>query len=165
MTGGAAFGIDGAQTAQDVVGTINGKAATGAGRLLTSTTGDSTGLQVVVTASAGEVATAGGTLGLGSVSVSQGWAGAMASFLTSVQGDSGIVGLAQSRLDADIADATTRITDLNSRHGRQGAGPAGAVHGHGDGRGEHEAVELATRLRHRCAVSGDRWPSPDGGPT
>jgi flagellar hook-associated protein 2 len=115
VTGGAAFGIDGSQTAFDVAGTINGKAATGNGRLLTSTDGDSSGLQLVVTASAGEVATAGGTLGLGTVAVTQGWAGAMSSFLNAVQGSTGLVGLAKSRLDADIADATTRIADLNTR--------------------------------------------------
>lgn len=108
------LGLAGTFSGADVAGTINGIAATGSGQSLTGT-GDLDGLLLTITASAAEVAGAGGTLGLGSVTISSGLAATFEEYLDSITGTGGNIDRAQERWENAISDADDRIEDLERR--------------------------------------------------
>ncbi len=115
VSGAAAFGLDGTYTGLDVVGTINGQAATGVGRSLTSSAGTSLGLMIQVSATAAEVTAAGGTLNLGSMAFSQGWGGMVGKFIAGTEGTSGFVELAKNNWDARVKDAKEQAVAIERR--------------------------------------------------
>ena len=117
MSGATAFGLDGTYTGQDVAGTINGVAATGAGQTLTAPAGSGSaeGLIVRVTASPDEVAAAGGTLALGSISYSEGLSGRLLGFLKELDGENGTIQLATQRYDNQEKLVDDRIAAFDVR--------------------------------------------------
>ncbi|HMC09375.1 MAG TPA: flagellar filament capping protein FliD, partial [Actinomycetota bacterium] len=106
------FGLNGTYAGVDMAGTIDGQAATGAGQVLTSSTGASSGLQLRVTATADDVAGAGGSLSLGSASFSQGIAGRLSSFLTLTQGVRGSITDATNVYNSSIQDVQKQIAAM-----------------------------------------------------
>lgn len=112
---GGSLGLAGSFTGNDVVGTIGGKAATGLGQSLTSTTGAAKGLQVRVTASPSEVADAGGTLSLGSSVYQEGVAGRLSRYLATAEGLTGTITTATDRWASQIKLIDSQIADYNVR--------------------------------------------------
>ncbi len=88
----------------NVAGTINGASATGIGQLLTSSSGNSQGLSMLVS---------GGALGArGTVSYSQGYAYTLNNYLTSVVSSTGSLTSSTNELNTNISDVTNQITAL-----------------------------------------------------
>ena len=107
MTLFGTFGIAGSDTGVDVAGTINGQAATGSGRLLTSTAGDSEGLTIEVT---------GSTTGdRGTVTFSRGLTGSLADLVEEFTGTNGRLGTTTDSLQSTIDDIQDRIDSLEDR--------------------------------------------------
>lgn len=115
VAGAAAFGLDGTHNAVDVIGTIDGQAATGVGRSLTSSAGASKGLMIQVSATPAEVTAAGGTLTLGTMSFTQGWGGMVGKFVAGTEGASGTVDLARNNWDLRVKDAKERSAAIERR--------------------------------------------------
>ncbi len=108
------FGLAGTFTGTDVAGTIGGVAATGTGRSLQGT-GTLDGLILTITASAAEVAAAGGTLSLGTVSITSGLASRFDEYLETVEGTDGVIDRARDRWASQIELLDDRIEDLEDR--------------------------------------------------
>ncbi len=111
----SAFGLAGTHTGTNVIGTINGEAATGVGRTLTSDSGDSAGLSVLISATQSEVTGAGGTLAMGDISYTRGLTGAMEDLLDDVEGTDGSLARATGLLDGRIEDLDDRIEAFEAR--------------------------------------------------
>jgi flagellar hook-associated protein 2 len=91
----------------NVAGTINGVAATGAGQLLTSSTGESTGLQVHV---------GGGALGArGTVNFTQGYAHKLNDFVNSALGGSGLLTGRLDGLNSSVKGISKERDAINAR--------------------------------------------------
>lgn len=91
----------------DVVGTINGAAATGSGQKLTSSSGDSTGLAVTING--------GATGARGTVNYSQGYASLLDKWATSILASDGILASRTDGLNQTIKSIGTRRTELETR--------------------------------------------------
>ncbi|MDE2344272.1 MAG: flagellar filament capping protein FliD [Betaproteobacteria bacterium] len=93
---------------QDVVGTINGTAATGNGQYLTSTSGNSSGLMIQV---------AGGTTGSrGTVSYTQGYAVSLSNIATSLlDPTSGPIAAETNGINTDVTNINNQITQWQAR--------------------------------------------------
>lgn len=111
----AAFGLTGTYTGQDVAGTIDGVAASGAGRELKSTDGDSDGLALFIAAAQSEVDAAGGDLDVGTFSYDLGISGAIASILDDFEGTDGLIAQATDNYQDRIDDIGDRITAFEQR--------------------------------------------------
>jgi flagellar hook-associated protein 2 len=116
VTAGAS-GLTGTDTGVNVAGTIDGKAATGAGQLLTGAdgSGDSAGLLLTISATASDVAGAGGTLALGDVTYSAGAIGGLAKLLSQLTGAGGKVTSAHDGAVANSKSTQQRIDDFEKR--------------------------------------------------
>ena len=91
----------------NVSGTINGAAATGYGQMLTSASGSSQGLSMLVS---------GGTTGArGTVSYSNGYAYTMNNYLTSLLSSSGALTASTNELNTNISNTAKQITTLQQR--------------------------------------------------
>ncbi len=91
----------------DVAGTINGTAATGVGQMLTSASGNSQGLSILLS---------GGITGArGTVSYSNGYAYTMNNYLTSLLSSSGALTASTNELNTNISDVANQITTLQQR--------------------------------------------------
>jgi flagellar hook-associated protein 2 len=92
----------------DVAGSINGAAATGSGQLLTSTSGNSSGLSLTIN---------GGSAGSrGTVSFSQGYAVSLSNLATSLLDPiSGPIAAEISGLNSSISNIGSQITNWQSR--------------------------------------------------
>ena len=91
----------------DVVGTINGAAATGVGQLLTSSEGNSIGLQVQI---------AGGTLGdRGTVNYTQGYAQKLNDFTNTALGNTGVLTGRMDGLGASVKGIAKERDAINAR--------------------------------------------------
>jgi flagellar hook-associated protein 2 len=116
VSGASAFGLDGSYAGTDVVGTIDGVAATGSGQTLSGAAGTGAeGLIVRVTASQTEVAGAGGTLALGSLTYSEGLAGRVLGVLDLITGTNGTIELAKKRYESQEKLVDDRIAEFDTR--------------------------------------------------
>ncbi len=115
ITGDSKFGLDGTFNGTDVAGTIGGVAATGSGRTLTAASGDPAGLVLTITATQSEVAAAGGSLSLGSVSYGSGVAGRLERYLDTVEGVDGSVERARDRYQNQIDLIDDQIQRMEDR--------------------------------------------------
>jgi flagellar hook-associated protein 2 len=108
------YGLDGTFQGSDVAGTIGGLAATGSGRSLT---GSDTLSSMVLTigATPADVTGAGGTLSLGSVSISAGIAATFDDYLETLTETGGVVDRARDRWDAQIDLLKDRIEQFEDR--------------------------------------------------
>ncbi|PIV15001.1 MAG: flagellar hook protein FliD, partial [Gallionellales bacterium CG03_land_8_20_14_0_80_55_15] len=94
-------------TGQDVTGTINGANAAGYGQSLSSTSGDSQGLSVLVN---------GGALGSrGTVSYAQGYAYLMNNLATSVLASDGTLSASKDEINSSIKNLAARRSTLQQR--------------------------------------------------
>jgi flagellar hook-associated protein 2 len=101
------FGTPVQTTGLDVAGTINGLAATGAGQLLTSSLGDSTGLTVAIQ---------GGTTGSrGTISYSQGLSSLFSSQIAAMLGTSGTFASETKQFNTNISEVQKQIDVINAR--------------------------------------------------
>lgn len=93
---------------KDVAGTLNGVSATGAGQILTGTSGSaSDGLQVIVS---------GGAIGdRGNVYFSQGFAYKLNNIVSSIIGSNGLLSNATKGINSTLADLQKQTTTLNAR--------------------------------------------------
>lgn len=117
ITAGAS-GLTGTAAGVNVAGTIDGKAATGTGQLLTADTvsgNDVSGLSLKVTATAADVSGAGGSLALGSVVYSPGAAGGLAKVLSKLTGLGGKVTAAKDGASASSKSQQERIDAFEKR--------------------------------------------------
>jgi flagellar hook-associated protein 2 len=114
VTGGS-LGLAGSYVGSNVAGTIDGKAATGLGQSLTAATGSAKGLQFRVTASPADVATAGGTLSLGSSTFQEGVAGRLSRYLATAEGLTGTVTTATDRWASQIKLIDSQIAAYDVR--------------------------------------------------
>lgn len=112
VAGSGALALDGTYQGTDVAGTINGVAATGAGQTLFSTSGASNGLTLQITATPADVAAAGGTLSLGTATLTQGIMGRLSSFLNNTVGLTGTISDATNTYNAEITDLQGQMADL-----------------------------------------------------
>ncbi len=114
ITGSGSLGLDGTAAGLDVEGTIDGVAAQGSGRTLTSEAGPSAGLAMSITLTPGEVAAAGGSVALGSLSYSRGLMGELSGLLGRWEGADGLLARAsaehEDRVDT-ISEQIERFTD------------------------------------------------------
>jgi flagellar hook-associated protein 2 len=111
------FGLNGSFAGLDVQGTIDGVAATGSGQVLSADRDDepSDGLGLRITATAAEVAAAGGTLSLGSIDYVEGFVGRISRFLGSTEGVDGIVSHASDRWTNQIGLIDEQVERLERR--------------------------------------------------
>ncbi len=112
------FGLAGTFTGTDVAGTIGGIAATGSGRALRGT-GTLDGLTLTVTATQADVTAAGGTLDLGTVSITSGLATRLDEYLDTVDGTDGVIDRARDRWTSQIDLIDDRIDELEDRIARR----------------------------------------------
>lgn len=110
-----AFGLNGTFTGVDAAGTIDGGATTGSGRILTASAGSAAGLQVRVTATPDEVAAAGGSLALGSLTYTEGFVGRLSRLLSSTEGVDGLVSLATERWRSQVTLIDDQIAAFERR--------------------------------------------------
>ena len=113
-----ATGLSGTAAGVNVAGTIDGKAATGSGQLLTADTAtgnDASGLSLRITATAADVAGAGGSLALGSLAYSNGAAGGLAKVLSKLTGLGGKVTAAKDAATANSKNQQQRIDAFEKR--------------------------------------------------
>lgn len=108
------FGLAGTFNGTDVAGTIGGVAATGSGRALRGS-GTLDGLTLTVTATAADVAAAGGTLDLGTASITSGLAPRFDEYLDTVDGVDGMIDRARNRWASQIDLIDDRIAELEER--------------------------------------------------
>lgn len=115
VSGSAGLGLDGTHTGVDAAGTIDGVAAEGSGRTLTSTSGNSEGLGVTVAVTEAELAGAGGSIDLGSLSYSRGLMGELSELISAYEGPEGELQLARERWTDQIDDIDSQIERFEDR--------------------------------------------------
>lgn len=113
------LGLAGTHAGIDVAGTIGGETATGAGSVLTGSAGSPRGLSLTITATAAEVAGAGGTLAVGTVTFGRGLLGRVASFLQAAVEVDGTVSRARARWQSQVDLLDDRIEALEERLARR----------------------------------------------
>jgi len=111
VTGGASFGLEGAFHGEDAAGTIGGTAASGTGQVLVASSGPAQGLRLRASATAAEVAAAGGSLALGDLTYVEGAVGRLSRLLATAEGAGGLVASATDRWRSQI-----RLIDEQVRH-------------------------------------------------
>ena len=115
---GTALGLASATgTGTDVAGTISGAVAKGLGTVLSATTGTPTGLALSISATAAEVAAAGGTLSLGQVTYRPGVSSLIRSALDSANGETGYVTTGKSSRSAQLARINADLARLDVQLG------------------------------------------------
>jgi flagellar hook-associated protein 2 len=116
VTAGAS-GLSGSAAGVDVAGTIDGKAATGSGQILTGaeSSGNSAGLLLKIAATSAEVSGAGGTLDLGDLTYSTGAIGGLAKLVGQLTGAGGKVTSAHDGAVANSKSQQQRIDDFEKR--------------------------------------------------
>jgi flagellar hook-associated protein 2 len=107
--------LAGTYAGTDVAGTIGGEAATGSGRSLTSTAGDPTGVVLSISATAAEVAGAGGSLSLSTVDYQAGVFGALDRMLDEAEGAAGKIARARDAWQSQVDLIDDRIEILEDR--------------------------------------------------
>jgi flagellar hook-associated protein 2 len=112
VAGDQSLGLNGTYAGVDVAGTIDGQAAVGTGQILASSSGASSGLQVRVGATPADVSAAGGTLSLGSASLSQGIAGRLSSFLSTTTATTGTITDAAKAYSSQIDTVKKQMASL-----------------------------------------------------
>jgi flagellar hook-associated protein 2 len=115
VSGSAGLGLDGTHLGVDAAGTIDGVAADGNGRTLTSTSGNSEGLGVTVAVTEAELSAAGGTIDLGSMSYSRGLMGELSELISSYEGADGELQQARERWTDRIDDIDSQIERFEDR--------------------------------------------------
>lgn len=115
VSGSAGLGLDGSHTGVDAAGTIDGVAATGNGRTLTSTAGGSEGLGVTVAVTDAELSGAGGSIDLGSISYSRGLMGELSELIAGYEGVDGELAVAQDRWRDRVDDIDDQIARYEDR--------------------------------------------------
>lgn len=116
ISGGDVFGIaDGAYSGEDVEGTIDGLPANGRGRALTGAEGAAAGLTLSVGATQDEVDGAGGSLDLGTVTLTDGIGGALHGALLAFEGSGGRIADTRASLSARIRRFDQSIADFEVR--------------------------------------------------
>ena len=118
---GDPFGLAGTYAGVDVAGTIGGEAATGSGRSLSSTAGGPTGLILQITANAGDVSGAGGSLSLGNMTFNRGVFGSLDRTIGYAEGSGGRIARAQNLATSQIDLIEDRIEVLEDRLDRREA--------------------------------------------
>jgi flagellar hook-associated protein 2 len=101
------FGTPTQTTGVDVAGTINGLTATGSGQLLTSSSGDSTGLSVAIQG--------GATGSRGTISYTQGLSALFNSQIAAMLGTHGSLASETTQFNSNISDAQKQIDALNAK--------------------------------------------------
>jgi flagellar hook-associated protein 2 len=109
------FGLAGTFSGVNVAGTIGGNAATGSGSALTGTTLNTKGIALAVTASAADVAGAGGSLGLGSVSVITGFGKGLQDLVDRLDDSDTGIDVARDGAQAQISRIDKRIEAMEAR--------------------------------------------------
>lgn len=117
----SSLGLDGTESAQDVVGTIDGVAATGTGQSLLSESGDSDGLGITIQLTDGELTAAGGSLTLGDLTYARGLMGELSEVVDYWEGTDGSIARASDRWEDEISDFDDRIADFERRLERREA--------------------------------------------
>jgi len=112
---GSFLSLAGTYAGVDVAGTIGGEAATGSGRSLTSTAGDPTGIVLTISATAAEVAGAGGSLSLSTVDYQAGVFGALDRMLDEAEGAAGKIARARDAWQSQVSLIDDRIDILEDR--------------------------------------------------
>lgn len=114
---GGGFGLSGTHTGQDVAGTIDGVAGTGKGRILTIDSDGATvdGLVLRLAATQAEVDAAGGSLALGTVTLTQGLAGRMSAEIAEFEGTTGHIQRTRDGIESDHTLLGERIDRLEVR--------------------------------------------------
>ncbi|MEM9035354.1 MAG: flagellar filament capping protein FliD [Actinomycetota bacterium] len=115
VSGSAGLGLDGSHTGVDAAGTIDGVAAEGNGRTLTSTAGDSEGLGVTVAVTEAELSGAGGSIDLGSITYSRGLMGELSELISGYEGVDGELATAQGRWSDRVDDIDDQIARYEDR--------------------------------------------------
>lgn len=122
-SGGTGTGLGGlTASGTNVAGTIDGVAATGNGQTLTSNSGNSKGLSLSITATAADVAGAGGNLSLGTATYNGGVASMLRQAIDNATGGSGSITTLQKsraamlrRMDDDIDRITRQLAVTEAR--------------------------------------------------
>jgi flagellar hook-associated protein 2 len=109
------FGLAGTFSGVNVAGTMGGNAASGSGNTLTGTTGATKGMALSVTASAADVAGAGGSLSLGSVTVTTGFAKRLQELSDRWDDNDAAIDVARDGAQAQISVIDKRIQVLEAR--------------------------------------------------
>ncbi|MFV1990859.1 MAG: flagellar filament capping protein FliD, partial [Acidimicrobiales bacterium] len=115
VTNSGALGLDGTNTAQDVVGTIDGVATTGTGQTLLSTSGNSDGLGITIQLTDGEITAGGGSVSLGTMVYARGLMGQLSEVIGFWEGTDGTLARAQDRWEEEIDTYDDRIADFELR--------------------------------------------------
>lgn len=129
VTGSGGLGLDGGATGTDVAGTINGDSATGTGRTLTAddppedaTEADieagryaAQGLGVTITVTPSELAAAGGTMDLETMSYSRGLMGELSELLSNFEGADGTLAGASQRWESQVDTIDEQIERFEDR--------------------------------------------------
>ncbi len=118
---GDPFGLAGTYAGLDVAGTIGGEAATGSGQSLTASAGDPTGLILKITANAGDISGAGGSLSLGNLTYTRGVFGSLDQTIGYAEGTGGRIARAQDLTSSQIDLIDDRIEVLEDRIDRREA--------------------------------------------
>ncbi|HWH32406.1 MAG TPA: flagellar filament capping protein FliD, partial [Egibacteraceae bacterium] len=114
---GGGFGLTGTHTGVDVVATVDGTSYTGKGRTLTIDDDgkDVDGLTVRITATAADVAGAGGALSLGNLVYTTGLAGRVSSRVSGYEGSAGSIQVLRDGIEQQIDDFQSRIDAMEER--------------------------------------------------
>jgi flagellar hook-associated protein 2 len=115
VTGGASFGLEGTFHGEDAAGTIDGVAASGTGQVLVASSGSAQGLRLRVSATAAEVAAAGGSLALGGLTYVEGAVGRLSRLLATAEGAGGLVASATDRWRSQIRLIDEEVRKLQQR--------------------------------------------------
>ncbi len=115
VTNSGALGLDGVNTAQDVIGTIDGNATTGTGQTLLANTGDSDGLGITIQLTTGEITAGGGSVNLGAMTYSKGLMGQLSETIDLWEGTEGLLARAQDRWELEIDTYDERIAEFERR--------------------------------------------------
>jgi flagellar hook-associated protein 2 len=107
------WGLDNVSAGVDIAGTIGGESATGVGRTLSATAGNPTGMSVLISATAAELA--GGPLSLGNIDFAQGLAGGIDGFLDRIEGIDGDITRARAEWDSRIEIVDDSIESMEIR--------------------------------------------------
>jgi len=114
-TGADPYGLDGTHAGIDAVVQFDGQTITGVGQAITSPDGNSEGMVFRVTATAAEVAGAGGSLALGNIVYTRGLGGAMSTVLGDFEGVDGNIQRTRDRITSQIELFQDRIDMLEIR--------------------------------------------------
>lgn len=116
VSGSGAFGLDGTHSAVDVAGTINGVEATGTGQTLMSESGgDDEGLGITINVTETELALAGGSINLGTMTYAKGLMGELSEYLGGLEGADGLLARAGDRWKDQIDLIDDQIDNYERR--------------------------------------------------